>query len=264
MPRLVIDFEGLVCHVGTPKTHAVLVHEPSDHTAEIEAGALTLTLNQWDTVSFEGPPAGAVRTDPTFDRRVLQLSNEIRNGVIIPAILQQQHAQGSVVAYVRYPAGILSAPRAHPDKLKITLGNATPIVQCVAMGVRFESDEFASTTFTIVIDHHDDQANLTHTDRFTFASDTKILINNVSRAGNHFYHYLRLTTANQISKVERSSSVCNETAEDPTAFVAKVTKEQDAFREPRVAADSVRATNLANALERMASVNPECTNSQWP
>lgn len=264
MARLVIDFEGLVCHAGNPKTHAVLVHEPSDHTAEIEAGKLTLTLNQWDTVSFEGPSAGAVRTEATFDRLVLSLSNEIRNGDILPDVLAQRHAVGSVVAYLRYPAGVLSAPRAHPDKLKVTLGTATPIIQCVAMGVRFESDEFNLPTITIVIDHHDDRGTLTHTDRFTFPSDTKVVVNNVSRAGNHFYHYIRLTSANVISKVERSSSSCTEQALDAVAFTAKVTKEQDALREADARGDTVRVARLAKAVEQRASVNPECTNSQWP
>ncbi len=262
MATLKMKLEGLICHVGNAnfKTHAVLVHEPELHTPSIQIGGMTLILKRWDTVSFEGPNIGGASPDPLFNRRVPSLRNEIRNGTIHPKVLNHQPAPAGVAAYIIYPAGKLSAPQAHPIALKLTLGNATPIIQCVATGVTFESDEFASETMTIVISHFDDTGQPTTTDRFTLPSSTEVIVENVSSAGNHFHEYLLLTDANLISTVEQAGD-CRESFDDAApVFTTKLEKERSGLRKAgEVGKAQLEALNLATA-----SINPECTNSQWP
>jgi hypothetical protein len=269
MATLIVKLEGLICHVGPDadhKTHAVLVHEPGMHKPCLRVGQFTFDLRQWDTVTFEGPIVGPARTIDTFRRLVPGLQNEIRNGALHAKILDQIHSHAGVVAYVIYPGGTLAAPQAHPYKLKLTLGTSTPVAQCIAQGVRFESDPFDRDQFTIVVTHHDDQGTPTATDRFTFDLPNEVSVDNVSGTGNHFHEYIHLTDANLISKAE-SGDPCSNTVStvstDQPMFMSKISAERN-FLQQRNEQWDASARSPESTFVFTASINPECTNSQWP
>lgn len=270
MAKLTIHFEGLICHVGTDdvKTHAVLIHEPDAHTARVRSNGTAFGLQQWDTVTFEGPRAGRAQVDHgTFDARVPQLSRIIRNGGLIGDIFNQTHSQAAVVAYVKYPAGWLSAPQPHQRKLKLTLGGGTPVTQCIAAGVQFESEEFPDDDpVTMVITHHDDTGRIISVDPFPIDPTQEVMVDNVSGQGNHFHHFLRLTTANLIAKVVDSQEPCPDATmgKGLVLFRSKMEKEQQLILSAGEALDPTFRAAALRAHEMSASVNPECTNSQWP
>jgi hypothetical protein len=191
------------------------------------------------------------------------LSRAIKNGEIVQGIFNQTHSHAAVAAYVVFPAGRVSAPQPHRSKVKFTLGTATPVTQCIAAGVQFESDEFPDGNITVVITHHDDTGTVTSVDRFPHNPANQLIVENVSGGGVHFHEYLRLTGANLIAKVEKAED-CPDGTLAEVLFTSKMRREQEVFVAAGEHADPTLLAEAERFHTRSASVNPECTNSQWP
>lgn len=268
MANLTIEFEGLICHVGNAnvKTHAVLVNE-SIHVSEIDIGTgKSIRLEQWDTVTFLGPTGSGARfsSGDTFDRRVPKLRNLIRNGPIHPDVLNARHSHAAVLAFIIYPAGTLSAPVPHVDQLTFTPRNGNPFTQCVAKGVQFVSDPFSDTQMTVIVTRRDDLANVVSATPHTIASSTIVKIKNTSASGNHFNEFLYLSQGNSIAKVTRAGTCTEAAAASTTMFTAKMEQEKDALARGQIALSPAELARARARHGNRSSINPECTNSQWP
>ena len=283
MAQLTINFEGLICHVGSDaltKMHATLVHEPDDHDPLIrlrkrdldnQADPTMLTLEQWDVVTFDGLVGTGASTTTSFRDATPSLQAMLKDGDIDPKVKDALGGAEGAVAHVMLPKGTLSVPYAHPARVKFTHPRTgTDLIQCVPLGVQFKSDETAEPKVTIVITRRDAANNPIGSPRkIVVASNAEIAIENVSSGGVHFAEFRRLTSASAIATAVRDGSACTPSvvATERTPFTRKLEKERKAQEKLRNDEQPGAATSRDGALvEKYATstTNPECTNSAWP
>jgi hypothetical protein len=159
-----ISFDGLMVHVGDEsdsagllKQHLAILNAPG-HEAMLQAdaadrrrgsGDLRLRLRKGDLVTFT-LPSGATETSDDFRARVPALRSLLNTGSLRDNI-KHAIADDGVVAYVKYPAGRLSAPStfAHPAEYRFGNGRFAA-KRCVAQTVLFQVTTFAPSLAVIV------------------------------------------------------------------------------------------------------------------
>lgn len=243
--RFTITFRGLITHVGADenlgaavKSHAAVLAAPGHRAAlrvigsdRVPAGEdIDVRLVPGDVISFDLAP-GHAHADAQFRRHIPSLSQVIADGRLLDEV-QRGLPHPSVVAYVKYPRGVLGAPNTfdRPAEFRFSDGRFAA-KHCVARAATFEA---RPTRRKVVI-------TLRRANGITVSYEVRdeallLLTNEPVVEGRHFHMYRSFTTADEIASVFL----------DEGTRCADTLTPEDSLRMP------------------LTSTHVECGNTTWP
>jgi hypothetical protein len=283
MPIFTLTFEGLICHVGpsaTEKTRSVLVWSPSsepedNHIPKITANGIDHVLRQHDSITFRNLPTGHPGTEFDFRIRVPTLERLLNPpGGTIKGTVLNGDPDPAVAATIELPFGSLSAPLPHETRINFMFFNGDTESRCVPTQTLLIAVTSASHV-EIVIAHRDATGAPDGKPTVLIVpSDSVVQITNlpIEAGGNHFRHFLHLTTGEDMAWVTSDGTPCGGAGAPRAALRAKDTKKAAAYAKLIETFPSAKVQIAQETASRAqgkevgmtVTSNPECTNSGWP
>lgn len=233
MPTFTIEFNGLICHIGSKldpayKSHAVIIdaHDHS-HRAYMKLPSGEVAITDGDVIEFDLGHSRA-HVAQSFQDRVPSLEPLSLNGDVLPDVATAKHrSNDQVLAYVLFPSGTLSGSGFMEHELEFVLPQSGDKKKmCVARKVELTTTSSGPVTMTVT--------NGKKTRHELLPANATIEIWNIEdppSTHGHFKLYRRLIQADDFATVSQGSEKCVD-------------------RQSRSAVT--------------AFPDPECTNSGWP